>query len=420
MKKLLLAFVMLVCGFAVAENLRFIGETDKNPVLYKVDEEMVFTIQLVDADANNAPVDGRKLNWVISCDDGMVCRGEAVSSADAPLVLKTKMMHPGFVRVLVNVCDENGQVIAGDSHKFDGGAGANVNDIPLCAEPEDFDAFWDDVKAKLYATPYEAKLTKVESDSTPDVDVFKYEFAVCFGSDPATGLIGIPKNAQPGSLKMLVTPYAYGFNRPYVDNERVAKEGLIHLVPTRWAEDPTMSDEEYKAMYKELDGKAGFRNLDDKYGCDLFKMLERDLRAVQYAMSRPEWNGKDITCKGGSMGAFQSVSIAALVPQVNFLDAFIPWVCDLNGRDVYRRMSGWRPNGTSAMAYCDTANMAKRVSCPVKMAIGLGDYVCPPSGTIIAYRNFKGPKSITIYQNFGHGSPFGPKVVKYDFEGDLK
>lgn len=31
-------------------------------------------------------------------------------------------------------------------------------------------------------------------------------------------------------------------------------------------------------------------------------MILRDLRAIEYAKTLPEWNGKDITVSGGSMG----------------------------------------------------------------------------------------------------------------------
>ena len=44
------------------------------------------------------------------------------------------------------------------------------------------------------------------------------------------------------------------------------------------------------------------------------------------------------------------------------------------------------------------------------MDIGLGDYVCPPSGEIVLYRNLKGPKSLVVKQNMGHGCLYGPDV----------
>ena len=83
-------------------------------------------------------------------------------------------------------------------------------------------------------------------------------------------------------------------------------------------------------------------------------------------------------------------------------------------------MGGWLPDWTEELAYIDTANLATRVTCPVTMGIGLGDYVCPPSGEMILFRNLKGPKTMTATQNMGHGSHYGVNSPSYTFKDAIR
>ena len=65
--------------------------------------------------------------------------------------------------------------------------------------------------------------------------------------------------------------------------------------------------------------------------------------------------------------------------------------------------------GGAGVMYFDTAIQAKRVTCPVEITCGLGDYVCPPSTEVVLWHNFKTPKKITFVQNMTH--PYRPREV---------
>ncbi len=105
---------------------------------------------------------------------------------------------------------------------------------------------------------------------------------------------------------------------------------------------------------------------------------------------------------------------AALDPDVSRVSAFIPWCADLAGRKNFGRLGGWTP----ALDDVSLAHLATRVTCPVTMTIGLGDYVCPPSGEVILYANLRGPKTMTVKQNMGHGSEYGPDVETFTLSSD--
>ena len=128
MKKIITSFALALTSLCLsAEDLSFRGQTDKDPLLYKLGEEIVFRVTLVDKAKKSAPVKGRKLVWERTGDDGKKEKGEALS--DEPLVVKTKIDIPGFVRVIVNVLDEKGKKVPGSFAQFDGNAIIAVNTL---------------------------------------------------------------------------------------------------------------------------------------------------------------------------------------------------------------------------------------------------------------------------------------------------
>lgn len=397
-----------------AEQLSFTGTTDRNPLLYRSGEKMVFKVTLVDKDNGNQPALNRKLVWERRGDDGKTEKGEAVS--DQPLVVTTSIDQPGFVRLTVKVLDADGKPM---KVFYDGGAGADVNQIQAWPLPADFNEFWDREVERLLKTPYKVLLTPVEWPEPDKVKVYKFAVNTYLGELPATGLIGIPVNAGAKSLKLHVSTIGYGFNRYWVNNDMI-KQGCIFVTLARQGEDPIRDEAYYENLSKHELKDFCFRHNNDRYANDFYKMIIRNLRALQYAKSLPEWNGRDITVAGGSMGGFQAIALAALDPAVTKCNAAIPWVADLAGVSKFRRMGGWRPDFTETLGYFDTANLATRVKCPTDISIGLGDYVCPPSGQMILFRNLAGSKKLTARQNTGHGAAYGVETAEYTFEDVIR
>ena len=55
------------------------------------------------------------------------------------------------------------------------------------------------------------------------------------------------------------------------------------------------------------------------------------------------------------------------------------------------------------LSYFDTKNFAGRISCPVLMAFGLQDPVCPPHTNFAAYNQIKSEKKYLCVPTCGHG-----------------
>lgn len=132
-------------------------------------------------------------------------------------------------------------------------------------------------------------------------------------------------------------------------------------------------------------------------------MFLRLMRALEFLKAQPEWDGKNLIVTGGSQGGLQALAAAGLDQQVTFCLAGKPWCCDLGGVTLGRQR-GWRPGYTPALGYFDAANHAKRIRAFVLVDIGLGDYVCPPSGVTAMFNNIPSANKKLVYmQGATHG-----------------
>ena len=159
----------------------------------------------------------------------------------------------------------------------------------------------------------------------------------------------------------------------------------------RAGEDPLADGAYHENMWTNVMQGYCWRNNGAKTANEPYLMVMRDVRAVAFAKTLPQWDGRTLKVGGGSMGGYRSIALAALDPDVSHCSPSFAWLCDLAGRPVLGRIGGWFPLWTPELAYVDGVNFAMRVKCPVDMMFGLADYVCPPSGQMVLYRNLRGP-----------------------------
>ncbi|MDO4570147.1 MAG: acetylxylan esterase [Planctomycetia bacterium] len=400
-------FFALIVSTLCAGEIRFYGETDKDPLAYKPGEEMVFSVQLLD---EGKPVEGVTLKWFRRGDDGLREEGSVVSAAE-PLVIRTKIEVPGFVHVNVQALDKEGKTLKDGERNivpFDGGAGVRLDEIQGYPEPEDFDEFWAKQKARLAEVPMRVEMVPVESGAE---GVLCFDVKVDCVGRPVSGYYCKPKGAAPKSLPAHVTFHGYGIrssNKPTWAREAIVFDVNAHGILNG------QPQEYYEALQKgELAGygfnKEENQNPETAYFNGMFLRL---MRALEFIKAQPEWNGEVLIVSGGSQGGLQCLSAAGLDADVTECRAYVPWCLDLGGRNL-KRLGGWFPEWTDALGYYDAANHAKRIKAKTTIVAGLGDYVCPPSGQIVLYNNLKCEKELTFHQGKTHGytMPNGTKSV---------
>ncbi len=384
-------FVVATVVAVAAKQPYFIGTCDKDALEYKLGETMKFSINLVDKDGKI--IEGQKLNWRRQGDDGKTMTGSAVSSKE-PLMIETSINTAGFVRITVTPVDDNGKRIK-DMDLYEGGACADFKNLKqVTPEPADFDAFWAKQLVALDKVPMNVDRKEIEGKKGFKV----YELTIDCVGKPAKAYLSIPENAKEKSLPIRMFVHGYGVSRinPPYDAKAVCLSVARHSYKLG------QSDEYYKEQKIILNRFGLDKKINQNPENNYFKfMILRDIRALQYAKTLPEWDRKSITVQGGSMGGFQSIFVAALDKDVTLCCPNVPWMCNLNGVAEGKQKALFAPQYTPEILYFDSTNAAKRVKCPMQITARLGDYVCPPSGVVILYNNT--PKaSLEFSQNGTH------------------
>ena len=444
MKRLILTisgFALATAVFAAGELDKAVlhGETDKEHATeYKPGETMTFTLSIQGAET--MPTNKLFISWTRTGDDGIKETGKVPASLTEPLVVKTKLDKPGFVRLEAYVVDEKGRHFEktrkpgklswADLAKlklfFDGGAGVEPEKLQGVPEPADFDAFWAKQRARLAAVPMDVERKVVSS--TAEKSLYAVRIA-CAGGKPVTGYLSVPKDAENGAKKYpaRLETHGYSYRPPY--NPPSLRGGEIVLnINAHGVNLPAFGADE--AYYKDFGEKI--KSNGKAYAFDPVQnsnpetayfngMALRVMRGLEYLKSLPGWNGKDLYASGGSQGGLQTIWAAGLDPQVTKAESSVTWCCDMGGTELGRNRGNWYIKWVPALGYYDPINIARRISKNCRTLIpraGLGDYTCPPSGLAILFNNIPGPKKINWDQGSTH--PYVPpeKHQKFSVTGN--
>ena len=446
----LLAAIVAMGSFANPKALQktwLKGTTDKSPIYYKPGETMVFTIEPQEI-KGKLPEGKYFLQWERTGDDGIEEKGKEPFTGK-PFVYKTSIAKPGFVRLYAIIVDENGQpfkkkkpAFKGDPNSpegraayrrykkirrhifFDGGAAADIDTLQQGApEPADFDAFWAKQKAELAKVPFNAK--RIERESGNPMARLYAVSVDCTGGMPVTGYLSIPKAAEKGEkFPLRIEAFGYGVGEQHAPRKpsekaidfRINAHGFL-------LREFGGTDEYYKTYADKISSNGYTYAFDPKQNsntetCYFRGMILRMIRAIQYAKSLPEWNGKTIDVSGSSQGGAFAIWAAGCGEGVTRAFSTVTGFCD-HGKELVGRLQGkWpRIKYVPALGYFDTVNFAKRIPATCRVDIpraGLGDYTCEPSGIAILWNNLKCPKTIVWMQGSQHSSNIPPEYEGRD------
>lgn len=288
---------------------------------------------------------------------------------------------------------------AGDARKFVGGntgrntgfyaVGAAVEPTKIglsTPRPTDFDAFWEGKLAAQARVPVNAALTPVDTD-VPGVEVNMFELDA-LGSK-AHGYVAKPASA--GKFPALIQlQYAGVYPLDVRAAARRAAEGWLIINVDSHDKPPSDPSGNVPRAYQAV-GNA------DREKSYFLSMYLRDSRALDYLMTRPDWDGKTIVLTGGSMGGQQSLALAGLRPEkISAVLICVPAGADTNG-DLHGRKAGYpnwpsdNPDVMSTALYFDTVNFASRIKAPVMAGMGFIDTIAPPAGVWAALNQIPGP-----------------------------
>ncbi len=402
---------MLVYGFLVTMSAAaFAGYSldvalDKSDGYYKIGQTTLCTATLM---KDGKPAVGEKLRCTVKRErdifrrDEFVCDGKAVS-------IKASMDRPGWLFFGFEVLGEDGNPLKGKGvfkhprkPTIVGEIGAMYDAEKIKAidsRPADFDAYWNSCRVKLSQVPLEPRLTAVDVPKPFQGKVKCYSVQVkCLGRTPVTGYLAVPVAAKPKSLPACVDYLSMVWKDA---SQRVALEtaskGVLALYVS-WHGLPTgKTDEEYQRIARtwyEEGGRARDTDRDAWFGHDMFL---RVMRALDFIKSRPEWDGKQLVVRGGSLGGIETIAAAALDPDVTVAVVSVPSGCEYNGYKQGRDSAGnyrgqeWitrieaDPRRATTLAYHDGLNFAPRIKCDIYVCTGFADELCTPSSVFAFY-----------------------------------
>lgn len=369
--------------------------TDKEPVLYKCGETAVVTF-------STPYTNDLEVTWKMHRDyDDMIVNGTGS-------VVKVTMDRPGFVWIEAKAA--NGRW----PFTYDASVGFDIDKIRVTTpRPADFEKFWADRKAEVASIDMNPRVEEVKSP-TPGVKLFKVHLDAPGMGKLASGWLSIPEPKKHGKkFPAEATFFGYGnsWGAHHHKPPTSCPNDRIEFLVNAHAYELMREKEHYDEVYKAAQSNGHTHGLDPVQNakpetCYFLGMVLRDLAAIRYLKTRPEWNGKDLTVTGHSQGGLQSVWMSALADGVTKLRAEAPWNCNMAGWTEGRIRPTRLPiENADGLAYFDPCHMTtlfpKNLDAEIIRA-GLGDYCCPPSGIAAFYNSILCPKKISWAQGSHH------------------
>lgn len=429
-KQLFIAVAAMGVVNLFAGTLKFECSSNSEVSIYRAGDKIVFTVKLLE---DGQPAADKFIQYRLYHDQNEIKR-DSVSAAEA-LKIETSLDKPGWVYIRVFAKDADKKEIKQPTkykgkmvdQPVRGGIGAMVEPekvLPVMDEPEDFDAFWDKVKAELAAVPMKELERVPVADPKSKVQVFDVKIA-CAGDKPVSGYLCIPKDAKPKSCPAFVSFHGAGVRSAY-KQVGTASQGLIALdvnahgiengKPNEFYEDLS-KNYFYARRDKDRLGRYAHWDKDDREKFYFKGMYMRVMRALEYVKSLPEWDGKHLIVVGSSQGGAQVLAACALDHDITFARAGVPALCDHSGC-LADRQSGWprlyskKENGENpafakCASYYDGAYFAKRIKCPIWINTGFIDSTCAPSSVFAAYNSIPAgvEKHMQTCPTGGHSTP---------------
>ncbi len=367
--------------------------------IYDVGETVGWTVRPADAPPTYA------YKWTIRRNNAVALKEGKLDWSDGKASIEVVADQPGMIYVAVDAYEDlhaSAATSRGDAPKFVGGnTGRNTGFYAVGAavapakiglstpRPADFDTFWDGKLAAQSRVPINPVLTPVATD-VPDVALSMFQLDA-LGSK-AHGYLAKP--AREGKFPALIQlQYAGVYALDARAVARRAAEGWLVINVDAHDKLPSDPSGDVPRSYQSV-GNA------DRETSYFLAMCLRDSRALDYLLTRPDWDGNTIVLTGGSMGGQQSLALAGLRPgTISAVLVCVPAGADTNG-DLHGRRAGypnWPPDNPDVMRtalYFDTVNFASRIKAPVMAGMGFIDTISPPAGVWTALNQIPGPVEV--------------------------
>jgi cephalosporin-C deacetylase len=408
MKRLLFFSFWLISLTVLAQPIeRFVKVVvapDHTDWTYRIGEPVKFTISVLQ---NGNLVKNAKVRYELGPEKMEATKKENITLATGTTTIDGGTMRTGGFLRCIAVAEVDGK-----EYRNLGTAGFDpATIVPTVANPADFDTFWNNAKADLAKVPIDAKTTLLPERCTEKTNVYHVSLQNTRAGVRVYGILCVPK--KEGKYPALLQVPGAGA-RPYGGDIANAEKGIITLQIGIHGVPVTMETSVYNDMMaSSLNGYWAY-NMDDRDRFYYKRVYLGCLRANDFLVSLPQYDGSNLAVMGGSQGGALSIITASLDSRVKWLGGYYPAICDVTGY-LNGRAGGWphyfdknnlsfnnKKEKIETAGYYDVVNFAKRIKVPGFYSWGYNDETCPPTSMYAAYNAINAPKELFLALETGH------------------
>ena len=307
-------------------------------------------------------------------------------------------LAPGFYQAVLSLVQEDGVRVELARTNL----GFNPEQIVSDQDRQpDFDAFWERTLAELAQVAPDYRLTLLEEHGNDIRRAYRVDMK-SLGGESVSGLLLVP--VAEGKYPALIHYPSYG-SSPYYPSPSDNPQLIEFLLCPRnqaWNRRPGEKDDWCA---------RGIESKETYYYRGAFADA---VRAIDLVCSLPQTDLSRILADGESQGGALTLVAASLDSRLKAIAPSAPFLSDYKD---YFRLADWpgfpilnaaKEKGISeedacrTLSYFDVKNFTDRIGCPVLMAIGLQDPVCPPHTNFAGYNHIRSEKSWICYPQAGH------------------
>ncbi len=327
--------------------------------------------------------------------------------AGVPANISFSLPVPGMVLCWVT---QNGQLSTG------GAIFAPFDQTPFETPPADLISFWDNLKSQLAIIPPDPQISFEEDHDYSTT--YRINLA-SIDNRRVYGYLSIPDGEGPFPASLELPPYGSGPNVASDDHHTAERTGTL-----------AMSISIHNAQPDEVDPNAYQPDIIDDPSMMYYRYaILGAIRAIDYLVSRDDFDGENLAVMGVSQGGGLALMVAGLDDRVTLMANSNPALCEHAGFH-YDRASGFpyylkkssdeigtaeHFNATlEATKYYDAVHLAPHFAGPSLTFIGYRDTICPPATSYAAFNQLPGPKILVQAREVEHHHPAEYQVGRFD------
>jgi cephalosporin-C deacetylase len=410
LKSPLTLFVAFVINFSfsyaqpVEQMIKVVVAPDHSDWVYATGEKVKFTITVLQ---NGNLVKNPSIKYELGPEKMDATKKDSLAVAGGTLTLDGgTMKEPGFLRCIATTTINNKTYRGLATAAFD-----PQSIKPTVANPVDFTTYWDQAKSELAKIPLDARMTLMPERCTENVNVYHVNLQNFRVGSRLYGILCMPK--KEGKYPAILRVPGAGA-RPYNGDIATAEKGFITLEIGIHGVPVNMDVSVYNNMMAGPIAGYWNYNLDDKDRYYYKRVYLGCVRANDFLVSLPQFDGVNLGVTGGSQGGALSIVTAGLDSRVKFLSAFYPALSDVTGY-LKGRAGGWphlfdknnlafnnKKEKIETAGYYDVVNFARLIKVPGMYSWGFNDETCPPTSMYASYNVITSPKELFLAQETGH------------------